>query len=213
MLWACVTDQDREKFEQLNSKPHYITIPAGIDLDTWKFSPTYSYHNWYHLGSMEWHANKEAVSWFAHDIYPALRKNYNIKLHLGGKGIKAGEFADDIVIAKQVPDAFEFVRTKDVCIVPLLSGSGIRVKILEAMAAGKLVISTRVGAQGIDARNGKEILIADSSEEFEQILQSLRSGDCDITAIVDNARKLVEEIYSINAAANELLSAFEKAIR
>jgi glycosyltransferase involved in cell wall biosynthesis len=199
-----VTDDDAQKFKALHPTGNYLTIPAGIDLDTWKYTPSGNYTTWYHIGSMEWHANAEAVHWYLDAIHPLIQKaDSRYKLSLAGKGIHARSFHPDssLEINDNVPSAFEFVRDCDVCVVPLKSGSGIRLKILEAMAAGKLVVSTTVGAQGIDYTPEVDILIADKPSEFLAIYKRLMNGEIDTTTIVTNARKLVERNYSTDALA------------
>ena len=203
-----VTDQDSDKFKHLHSKGIYKTIPAGIDLDTWKFSPSTSTQRWYHIGSMEWHANVEAVDWYINQIHPLIAKKWNnYSLNLAGKGINAKEFnsIDQVEVIKDVEDAYQFVKSCDVCVVPLKSGSGIRLKILEAMAAGKLVVSTTIGAQGIDYVDRKHLIIADTPSEFSTLFQKLNNNQIEFTSIVKNARKLIEDNYSTKALAKKQL--------
>lgn len=204
-----VTDDDGAKFSKLYPAIDTFTIPAGIDLSTWNYSPTESIHSWYHIGSMEWHANAEAIEWYLQDIHPALCANQDYHLHLAGKGIANSNFNQpEISVHTDVPDAFDFVKTKDVCIVPLKSGSGIRLKILEAMAAGKLVISTTIGAQGIDYVNNENILIADTPAQFAALCTQLNSGAIDHLSIRKNARTLIEENYSTEALATKQLERY-----
>ena len=207
-----VTDDDAQKFKALHPTGNYLTIPAGIDLDTWKYSPSENYTTWYHIGSMEWHANAEAVHWYLDDIHPLIQQaDSRYKLSLAGKGIDSHSFHPDssLEISDNVPSAFEFVRNCDVCVVPLKSGSGIRLKILEAMAAGKLVVSTTVGAQGIDYTPEVNILIADKPHEFLAIYTRLMNGEIDTAAIVKNARKLVQDHYSTDALAKKQIAFYQ----
>lgn len=202
-----VTDTDGEKFKALRNAIETKTIPAAVNLNTWKYAPSFDYTQWYHIGNMEWHANTEAVAWYLKDIHPkiaALDPDY--QMHLAGKGLNATQYSIRAVKSYAVVnDAFAFMQPLDVCVVPLKSGSGIRIKILEAMAAGKLVISTTVGAQGIEYITGEHLLIADTPEEFLSIYQQLQKGKIDIKGIVKNARTLIEDKYSEEGLAKELL--------
>jgi glycosyltransferase involved in cell wall biosynthesis len=207
-----VTDDDALKFKALHPTGNYLTIPAGIDLDTWKYTPSKNYMTWYHIGSMEWHANAEAVHWYINSIHPLLQQaDSQYKFSLAGKGIDSHAFQADhaLEINNNVPSAFEFVSANDVCVVPLKSGSGIRLKILEAMAAGKLVVSTTVGAQGINYSAGVNILIADKPSEFLAIYERLMNGEINTKTIVKNARKLIEEHYSTDALAKKQISFYK----
>jgi glycosyltransferase involved in cell wall biosynthesis len=208
---SCVSPDDIQKFKLLSSKPVYYLAPAGVNLRYWEFHPSYSYFKWYHLGSLEWQANKEAVTWFLDEIFPQLYADFGISFHLGGKGINPSDYmSHNISINSRIEEANQFVYPLDVCVVPLLSGSGIRLKILEAMAAGKLVISTKVGAQGIDAEHGKQLLLANNQSEFRALLKELHSGKYDLKWIINNARKLVEEKYSIAAVSSSLIKLYTK---
>ena len=209
-----VTDDDGQKFRTLHPTRNYFTVPAGIDLDRWSYSPSSTFTKWYHIGSMEWHANREAVEWFIEDIHPLiLAENAEYQLSIAGKGIDKSSFPSTKIDVKSfVPDATMYVKQQDVCIVPLKSGSGIRLKILEAMAAGKLVISTTVGAQGIEYENGKHLLIADKPEEFRDIYTKLKSKEIDGQTIIQEARKLIEDKYSTTALAEGQLKYYRDLI-
>ena len=201
-----VTNQDLYKFRKLYSEGVYKSIPAGINLNTWTFSPSKSTNRWYHIGSMEWHANAEAVDWYVKEIHPLIIKNNaNYTLNLAGKGINANLFRSmpQVTVTENIENAYDFVNSNDVCIVPLKSGSGIRLKILEAMAAGKLVISTTIGAQGINYIDGKHLLIADTPSEFLSIFKEINNHQIDFQAIIKNARILIEENYATKALAKK----------
>ncbi|MFT6385141.1 MAG: glycosyltransferase involved in cell wall biosynthesis, partial [Bacteroidia bacterium] len=211
-----VTDDDGEKFKEIDPTVQCLTIPAGIDLDSWKYSPSQDIHDWYHIGSMEWHANSEAVNWYLKDIHPKLvLLDSKYKLHLAGKGINKTAFAryDSLIVNDDVPSAYEFVKSLDVCVVPLKSGSGIRLKILEAMAAGKLVISTTVGAQGIDYIASKHLLIADTPSQYANVYSQLQKGEIDWKTILKNGRNLVEEHYSTAALAKKQLDQYSSLLK
>ena len=102
-------------------------------------------------------------------------------------------------------DARAFIDDCDILIVPLLSGSGMRIKIIEAMAAGKAVISTRVGAEGIMAEEGKDILLADTADEFRKQVARLAASPTELRALGAQARELVERDYSIEGTTRRFL--------
>lgn len=206
---ATVTDDDARKFKQLHPKGNYVTIPAGIDLREWTYNPSETTNKWYHIGSMEWHGNLDAVDWFLKEVHPTLlNTDTEYQLLLAGKSIDKSlyENISQLMVQSDVPRAYDFVSKCDVCVVPLRSGSGIRLKILEAMAAGKLVVSTTIGAQGIDYEDGKQLLLADTPAEYQEIYCKLQNGEIDHKSIVQNARKLIEDNYSTEALASKQLS-------
>ena len=212
---VAVTQNDLDKFLQWNPEVPSMVCPAGIDMEYWKYSPSYQLNQWYHLGSLEWHANKEAVQWFLNQILPQLGKQHpSLQLYIAGKGMNTEDFPamDQVNLVPHVDDANAFVKNKDVCLVPLLSGSGIRLKILEAMAAGKLVISTTIGAQGIDCIDKEHLLIANNLEEFHSAIQHLTDNPEEIKRIVQNAKALIDQNYAINAVASQLLTFYESQV-
>jgi glycosyltransferase involved in cell wall biosynthesis len=211
-----VTDQDQTKFSKLYPEGIFKTIPAGINLNTWKFSPSKTTNRWYHIGSMEWHANAEAIDWYIENIHPLIIKNNtDYSLNLAGKGIDIAlfELIPQVNVTENVNNAYDFVNSNDVCIVPLKSGSGIRLKILEAMAAGKLVITTTIGAQGINYINQKHLLIADTPTEFLSIFKKLNNHQIDFQGIIKNARTLIEKQYATKALAKKQLLFYHELLK
>ena len=211
-----VTDQDQTKFSKLYPEGIFKTIPAGINLNTWEFSPSKTTNRWYHIGSMEWHANAEAIDWYIENIHPLIIKNNtDYSLNLAGKGIDIVLFESipQVNVTENVNNAYDFVNSNDVCIVPLKSGSGIRLKILEAMAAGKLVISTTIGAQGINYTNQKHLLIADTPSEFLSIFKKLNNHQIDFQGIIKNARTLIEKQYPTKALAKKQLLFYRELLK
>ena len=160
---------------------------------------------------MEWHANAEAVNWYMDKVHSLIcQEDKEYSLNLAGKGIQTAAFAShaQLSVHANVPDAYAFVAQHDVCVVPLWSGSGIRLKILEALAAGKLVISTTIGAQGIQYTDGEHLVIADTPLAFLEVYQRLRSGELDYKHIIQNGRLLIENQYSTIALAEKQLAKY-----
>jgi glycosyltransferase involved in cell wall biosynthesis len=124
----------------------------------------------YHIGAMDWLPNREAVRWFLDEAWPlVLERMPQLSFYFAGRAMPASfheALPPQAFCAGEVSDAAAFIADKHLLVVPLRSGSGIRVKTLEGMAAGKLVISTDVGMQGIEAEAGVHFLRANTAEEF-----------------------------------------------
>lgn len=169
-----VTDADAAVAAQYVPKNRIRVVPFCIDLDQYPVQPWTSQKAAYHLAAMDWMPNVEAVEWFEKEIWPlVLPKSPSLEVYLAGRHMpeKLLEKASGrLHITGVVPDASAFTLGKNILIVPLKSGGGIRVKILEAMAAGKLVVSTRVGMQGIPVTEGVHALLADTPEAFANAL-------------------------------------------
>ncbi len=129
-------------------------------------------------GNMEYHPNRSAVRYFRREIWPALRERWpNLVWRLVGKNASAVQpfLGGDprIEIAGEVEDAVAEIARAQVAVVPLLAGSGTRLKILEAWAAATPVVSTTVGAEGLGARHGEHLLLADGPASFEKEVSRL----------------------------------------
>lgn len=119
-------------------------------------------------GNLEYHPNVEAVRWLAQEIWPRIHAAIpEAEWRLIGRNPEAvAGLAPAAKFTGPVDDAVAELAKGRVCVVPLLSGSGTRFKILEAWAAGRAVVSTTIGAEGLGARDGEHLLIADTAEEF-----------------------------------------------
>ncbi len=136
-----------------------VQLPVVAETDAIVFS-----------GNLEYHPNIEAVRWFANAVWPLLRKSIPAEWHLIGRNPHAiapiVSSAQGVRVIGPVDDAIAALATGKVCVVPLLSGSGTRFKILEAWAAGRAVVSTTIGAEGLGAIDGQHLLLADTPESF-----------------------------------------------
>jgi polysaccharide biosynthesis protein PslH len=163
----------------------------------------------YHLGSMDWLPNIEAITWFIDYVYPIFKKEQpGIKIVLAGRHMPSSILklkSSGLEVLEEINDPVKFQEDKAIMMVPLLSGSGIRAKIIEGLALGKVIVSTTVGAQGIKGKHGHHLLIADSPDEFaEQLLKcifdkSLRES------ISSNALELGRSIYHSQVVANRTM--------
>lgn len=146
-------------------------------------------------GNMEYHPNQQAVSWFYRQIWPALREEKDLRWRLVGMNphAVAAIAARDgrIEVTGAVCDAIPEIARAQVAVVPLLSGSGTRVKILEAWAAGTPVVSTRLGAAGLPVRDGEHLLLADTPEAFSAAVKRILQNQ----ALADQLRAAGRALY------------------
>ena len=209
-----VTIDDGNLFKELGCKTPVFPSPAGIDTTFWSPSNNENANAVYHIGSLEWMPNVEAVDWFIDDVWPQLIKaDAGLQFYVAGKGMTDAYKARNIQgvhMVGEVDSAPMFIEDKAITVVPLKSGSGIRLKILEAMSAGKVVISTTIGAQGIDYTNGKDILIADTPEDFIQVFNRLKKDTELFKSLKVNARKLIVGQYSNQSVVNRLIEFYNR---
>ena len=119
----------------------------------------------------------------------------------------------NVVVEGEVANSHKFINSKSIMIVPLTSGGGMRVKIIEGMALGKTIISTAVGAEGIAYENGKNILIANTENDFVQAIDKCLNNVSFSESIGSNARKLVEERYDNKIICNKLSDFYKTLIK
>ena len=117
---------------------------------------------------------------------------------------------EGVHVVGEVPDAMYFIGSKQINVVPLLSGSGIRVKIIEAMSAGKAVVTTSVGAEGIDYEEGKHLLIADTPETFASQIARLVEDPEYCAEVGRNAYRLIAEEYNTERLTKRIIEFYNK---
>jgi glycosyltransferase involved in cell wall biosynthesis len=160
-------------------------------------------------GNLEYHPNIEAVRWFASEIWPTLRKhNDGLRWNLVGRNPEAiAELVKGdprIRVVGPVEDAVAAIATARVVVVPLLSGSGTRFKILEAWAAQRAVVSTTIGAEGLGAMDGEDLVIADDPASFANAVQGLLDDPARRSGLAKVGRALYLDRYTWPAAWKRL---------
>ena len=211
---AAITRKDAAFFRKYCSKP-IIDIPYGVYPE--EFTPKYEIEGkpkFYHIGSMNWMPNDEGIHWFIDEVLPkTVEKVPDFVYHLAGRNMPEWLTTlndPHVNVIGEVPDAKEFVTNHDVAIVPLLSGSGIRIKIIESMAMGKTVITTRVGAEGILYDEEVNIIIAENKAKMVEAIRSLNENPQTAVRIGQAARRLIEETYDNRKIIARLLMFYEQ---
>jgi len=172
-----ISPVDAPFFMEHTKKP-VLALPTGIHPEKLKLKPGGEpEHALYHIGAMNWMPNEEGIRWFMDQVWPVVHQRLpELKIHLAGREMPPWLQQlqlDNVLIEGEVDDAYEFIQSKSILIAPLFSGSGIRIKIIEGMAMGKAVISTSIGAEGINYTHGKNILIADTAHDFADAIYTL----------------------------------------
>lgn len=160
--------------------------------------------DFYFLGAMDWKPNKEAVDWLLNEV---LKNDTSPDLfHLAGKGLEKGEINyPNLVCHGQVENAYNFITEHGICLIPLKSGSGIKIKLLENMALGKPIITTSEGVKGVGVEHKKEVWIADTPTEFKQAMIELQK-DPDLRERLGlNAYQFIINNFDENILTNRLI--------
>jgi sugar transferase (PEP-CTERM/EpsH1 system associated) len=214
-----VSDADRQTFSRLYpgaiSRPVHV-VPTGVD--TAYFAPAPSdpqSREMVFTGSMDWLPNEDAMLFFCRDVLPLIRaEEPRVRLTIVGRtptpAVKQLAGDAGVRVTGRVDDVRPFMKEAAVYIVPLRIGGGTRLKIFEAMAMGKAVVSTTVGAEGLPVKSGEHVLLADQPDTFARAVVHLMRDVERRRQIEAAARTLVVERYDWSAVAGELESALER---
>lgn len=209
-LLVPITDRDDSMLRQMgNSRPSLVT-PSGIEPpepEATHQKPEFP--SLFHLGSLEWAPNQEGLLWFLKNVWGDISRKFpDLKLYIAGRNAPDWLVSylriPGVVYMGEVENAASFMRSKAVMIVPLLSGSGMRVKIVEGMALGKTIVSTSIGAEGVGVTHGSDILIADDTPSFINTLETLLLDYELFTTIGKNAATFAAENFDNLTIARKL---------
>lgn len=208
-LLVPITERDSKKFDIFENNKPKITIQTGIDISDYQVDNTDIELSLFHIGALDWSPNQEGLIWFLDNCWDnILLKIPNLKFYIAGRN-SSESFENkvkrtNVEFIGEVEDAKQFISSKAVMIVPLLSGSGMRIKIIEGMALEKAIVTTSIGVEGINAENDKNILIADSPLDFSNAVINLFSDLEKIKKIGQNAKIFISENFDNLASAKKL---------
>jgi glycosyltransferase involved in cell wall biosynthesis len=201
-LTIAVSEHDRDRLAALAPNADITWIPTGVDINY--FSPAVDRERPAHLvfsGSMDWHPNEDAVTYFMSDILPLIRAEVpHVSFSIVGRNpteqVRQAAAAAGAEVTGTLDDIRPSILESAVCVVPLRAGSGTRLKIFEAMAMGKAVVSTTVGAEGLAILPETHFVPADGAREFADAVIALINDPDRRHRIGAAGRSLVEDRYS-----------------
>ncbi len=209
-----ITERDGRRFRQMGYHGNYLALPLGLDAD--HLEPDYNSFrrpiSLSFIGSLDWMPNLEGLEWFLRDVWPAAKRCLPaLEFHVAGRNMPERmrrRRTPGVQFHGEVPCSQGFINAHSVMVVPLLSGSGMRAKILEAMALGKVVITTSLGLEGISAEHRRHVLVADTPREFVQALLDTHAMNGSLERMGRSARTLFEEVYDRRRPAARLLDVY-----
>ena len=213
-----ISTRDAKIFKRLGFKKRMHYVPIGLDTEGYAFNQVNNAEplSISFIGSLDWMPNIEGLNWFLTEAWPMIHTSFpNITLHIAGRNcpdwLKQIPMPN-VVVHGEVEDAKAFLLKHPLTVVPLLSGSGMRVKILEAMALGRVVISTTMGMEGIKVKDKQHALLADSSEAFLNKIRFCIQRRKHLTSISTQARQLIETKFSHCKIAEGVIQLYEERV-
>jgi glycosyltransferase involved in cell wall biosynthesis len=217
MALAC-SEHDRTLIQRLAPKLAVTVAPNVIDAECYRPSRAEDPCAVLYQGGMDWYPNRDAVEHFGSAILPQLRASFpEVRFVVGGRS-PSEQFRrrmaalPGIEFTGTLPDLRAEIARAAVCVVPLRIGSGTRMKILEAAAMAKPIVSTRLGAEGLEFANGEEILLADQPAAFAGAVADLLRDPSRRREMGQAARRKVEKCYSFPALRAALRAAFAQGL-
>lgn len=216
-----ISETDADIFREIAPHTAVTSVPMGLDFNTLQsYNAEMHYDNFpvfYHLGSMDWLPNVEGLKWFVESVIPEIKSVYpDFIFRIAGKKMPVWFYEKqdkNLIVDGEIENSLEYQMDKAILIVPLLSGGGIRIKIIEGMALGKTIISTSVGAEGIPYTDQENMLIANSKEDFLiQIRKCFTSKEV-CRKIGKNARKIAKENFDCSSTGKKMISFYDSISR
>jgi glycosyltransferase involved in cell wall biosynthesis len=174
-----VSERDRKEMLNMNPRCPITVVPTGVDTSQYRVAPsaTADPPRLVFTGSMDWEPNIDAVEYFCQQIWPSLLADFpQARFQIVGRDpharVRRLETAS-VEVTGKVPSIIEYLQAATVVVVPLRIGGGTRLKIFEAMAMGKAVVSTSIGAEGLDVTDGCDLMIADTPKLFAESINRL----------------------------------------
>lgn len=189
-----------------------VTIPVGVEVGDGP-APQPAEVDFFHLGAMDWAPNRDGVAWLLREVWPRVRAvDRGARLHLAGRALAndgAQRRVPGVTLHGEVADAAAFVRAHVALVVPVHAGSGLRVKLVEALALGRAIVSTTRGAEGSQTRDGAELLLADTADAFAARLLRLRREPGLGTALGQAAWRHAREHFERGALMQRLVRFYD----
>ncbi|PNS08143.1 glycosyltransferase family 4 protein [Solilutibacter silvestris] len=214
LVLAC-SEQDRAQLATMGARDA-ITVPNGVDLDSNRPGSGDEDGSLVFVGQMGWFPNRDGIEWFLADVLPrVLMHRPGLRFTLVGKsdGLHVpGNVSGNVDVSGFVEDLRPLLQRASVYVVPLRMGSGTRLKVLEAMAFGKAIVTTSIGSEGIDLEDGVHGEFADDAQSFAERILALLDDPARRAMLGREARRLAEARYGWDAIGDAMLPHYERLL-
>ena len=214
---AAISCIDADSIKQLAPGADVVTIPFAIDLNNQQRPHRVFEARFGHIGSMDWAPNAEGIDWFVKNVWTeVVRKRPNAKFHLAGRNMPSRFMSNESLnffVEGEVDNAKDFTLSLDALIVPLFSGSGVRIKIAEAMSLGVPVITTPVGSEGLIVKNEKDIIISNDAHQMVSDICRVIENPEKLSIIAEAGLNTIRQHHSPQTITNNLIALMERKMK
>jgi glycosyltransferase involved in cell wall biosynthesis len=211
-----ITERDRSVFQKSGFVKPALVAPVGITPDD--YQPDYQCFEQIQtigfIGALDWMPNQEGVVWFIENVWKKLRQRYPcLHFHVAGKNTPdwlRQKATQGVIFEGEVESAIRFMNAHPILVAPLFSGSGIRVKILEGMALGRVLISTSIGIEGIPATSGKQGFIANDENGFLESIAYCIENQLIAKQIGETARRFIASHFDNRRIGQQVLEYYRQ---
>jgi glycosyltransferase involved in cell wall biosynthesis len=219
-----ITGRDAGFFKKMGMNKPLHVCPSGFDiedlipdLEEEEDEVPMAFPSVGYLGAMDWEPNREGVAWFLQEVWPRVAAAFpEVKFTLAGRNMPDKFFryaSSQVVVVGEVPDAARFIRSQAILVVPVLSGSGMRIKIIEAMAHGRAVVATHMAAEGIGVTDTDHIFLADDPAEFAGRIKVLIEQRALYDTIAQRAEEFIRNRFNNDRLVSNLLDFYQRNLR
>ena len=217
---VAVSSEDREQMCGEYGVQSVVDVPTGVDTNFFRPSGNEQpdAHNIVFTGSMDWLPNEDAISYFTEQVMPRIKQQIpDVSLTVVGRNpypslLELARRDPSLVVTGRVDDVRPYMERAGAYVVPLRIGGGTRLKIYEAMAMEKAIVSTTIGAEGLPVKEGAELLLADTAESLAEAVVRVLNNKALANALGTRAAATVRENFGWERVAERFSNICEETL-
>jgi polysaccharide biosynthesis protein PslH len=211
-----ITGRDMEQIKKIGIDKPGMVVPVGLDTTKYNYKTKANSNSIFYIGALDWIPNQEGLMWFIDNVWPLVLRHEPLAIfHVAGRNapewvVKKLALVKNLLYHGEIEDSQTFMQQFEIMVVPLFSGSGMRVKIIEGLVLGKIIVSSSIGAEGIEVTDWENIMIADNAETFASKICILLKDSDQKEKISKKAHDFVLQNYNNNVISKKLIDFYEE---
>lgn len=213
-----VSYNDLKIIQEFASPKRSMVIQFGFSAENYFISGNVELNTLFFIGALDWFPNQSGLLWFLDNVWPLVHKNFpEVLFHIAGRN--APEWLGErlklpnVYFHGEIENATNYINKYQIMVIPLFSGSGIRIKLLEGMALGKAILTTSKGAEGLDVRNGEQVIIAETARDFYSEIRRLLTTPSIVKALETEARNFICREFDSVVLSEKVDNFFKKIVQ